>query len=84
MEMRIIATTIILLWSIQTYKCNEGFKPGNKKKFPFSVSPRFFINPKTTIVLLFIMKSLFSFLSSRSYIIQRVFKLLANNAWKFI
>lgn len=28
MSLRIITTTIILLWSIQTYKCTEGFKPG--------------------------------------------------------
>ncbi|CRK98676.1 CLUMA_CG011994, isoform A [Clunio marinus] len=26
-SLRIITTTIILLWSIQTYKCTEGFKP---------------------------------------------------------
>lgn len=32
-SLRIITTTIILLWSIQTYKCTEGFKPGNEEKF---------------------------------------------------
>jgi hypothetical protein len=30
-SLRIITTTIILLWSIQTYKCTEGFKPGKRK-----------------------------------------------------
>lgn len=40
MSLRIIATTIILLWSIQTYKCNEGFKPGKKNLFlNFHFSP---------------------------------------------
>lgn len=29
-SLRIITTTIILLWSIQTYKCTEGFKPGER------------------------------------------------------
>lgn len=29
-SLRIITTTIILLWSIQTYKCTEGFKPGKQ------------------------------------------------------
>lgn len=32
-SLRIITTTIILLWSIQTYKCTEGFKPGKGEKF---------------------------------------------------
>lgn len=30
-SLRIITTTIILLWSIQTYKCTEGFKPGKQR-----------------------------------------------------
>lgn len=36
-SLRIITTTIILLWSIQTYKCTEGFKPG-KWNFPLSLN----------------------------------------------
>lgn len=49
-SLRIITTTIILLWSIQTYKCTEGFKPGMRwlwalcyKKKTFNLWPYHFL-----------------------------------------
>jgi hypothetical protein len=76
MSLRIIATTIILLWSIQTYKCNEGFKPGKKVCFQFILS-----FPNNNRCVFHNEKSFF--LRLVAYIIQRVFKLFANNARKF-
>lgn len=36
-SLRIITTSIILLWSIQTYKCTEGYKPGKCSTQPPSL-----------------------------------------------
>ena len=83
MEMRIIATTIILLWSIQTFKCNEGFKPGNKKKFPFSVFPRYYQPQDNNCFAIHNEKSFFfPFFTLLHH--SESFQVCANNAWKFI
>ena len=48
-SLRIITTSIILLWSIQTYKCTEGYKPGK-----YSIQALILLIFSNKFILLFI------------------------------